>query len=122
MIPRSVHEQNLRTLLWPIAALIDEVGVSEIMINGPDRVYVERKGRLHATSHRFDGPEALMAVVRAMAQYAGRNIGPDAPILEAQLPDGSRIEAVIPPAAPDGPILNIRRFSRSTLTLEWPLG
>src|SRR5690349_8813383 len=87
------------------------------MVNGPCRVYVERKGRLEATSCRFESAEALMAAVRAVAQYAGRSIGPETPVLEARLPDGSRIEAVVPPAAPNGPILNIRRFTRSTLTL-----
>jgi pilus assembly protein CpaF len=118
MIPRVVHEQNLRTLLSPIAALIDDQGISEIMINGPDRVYFERDGKLHASELCFDGRDALMAAVRAVAQYAGRSIGPEAPVLEARLPDGSRIEAVIPPAAPDGPILSIRRFARSSLTLK----
>jgi pilus assembly protein CpaF len=118
VIPREVHERNLRALLAPIATLIDEPSVTEIMINGPEHVYVERQGRIHATPYRFEGQEALMAAVRAVAQYAGRSIGPDDPVLEARLPDGSRIEAVIPPAAPQGPILSIRRFSRSTLTLE----
>jgi len=118
MIGREIHEQNLRTLLAPIAALIDDREVTEIMVNGPDRVYVERRGCIERTALRFAGPEALMAAVRGVAQYAGRSVGPDSPILEARLPDGSRIEAVVPPAAPDGPMLSIRRFSQSTLTLD----
>jgi pilus assembly protein CpaF len=117
VIPHELHARNLRALFAPVAALIDEPGVSEIMINGPARVYVERAGRVEATCCRFDGLEALMAAVRAVAQYAGRSIGPDTPVLEARLPDGSRVEAVIPPAAPDGPIVSIRRFTRSSLTL-----
>lgn len=118
MIPREVHEQNLRSLLAPIAALIDRADVSEIMINGPDAVYVERSGRIELTRHTFGGREALICAVRGIAQWAGRSIGPDAPILEARLPDGARVEAVLPPAAPDGPLLCIRRFSRTALRLE----
>ncbi len=118
MIPRALHQQNLRSLLAPIASLLDRPEVSEIMINGVERVYIECHGRLQATPHRFADPAALMAAVHAVAQYAGRSISEQAPILEAQLPDGSRIEAVIPPAAPDGPILSVRRFTRSTLSLE----
>jgi pilus assembly protein CpaF len=59
-----------------------------------------------------------MAALRGIAQYAGRALDPERPILEARLPDGSRIEAVLPPAAPDGPIVSIRRFSRSSLTID----
>jgi pilus assembly protein CpaF len=118
MIPLELHERNLRVLLQPIAPLLDQSDVTEIMINGPGHVYVERRGKLHRTEHRFDGQEALMAAVRAVAQYAGRSVGPESPILEARLPDGSRIEAVLPPAAPEGPILCIRRFSRTTLSVE----
>jgi pilus assembly protein CpaF len=118
MIPREAHEQNLRVLLAPIASLIDDRNVSEIMINGPDRVYAEREGQLYLTEHHFDDAQALLAAVRAVAQYAGRNIGPEAPVLEARLPDGSRLEAVVPPAAPLGPIVSIRRFTHSGLTLD----
>jgi pilus assembly protein CpaF len=118
MIPLELHARNLRLLLHPIAALLDQSDVSEIMVNGPDRVYIERAGKLHRTEHAFDGQEALMAALRAVAQYAGRSIGPESPILEARLPDGSRIEAVLPPAAPDGPILSIRRFAKSALSVE----
>jgi pilus assembly protein CpaF len=118
MIPDEIHDRNLRSLLAPIAALIGAPDISEIMINGPDRVYIERAGRIERTHHRFPGREALLCAVRGIAQWAGRGIGPEAPILEARLPDGSRVEAVLPPAAPDGPILSIRRFSRSSLGLE----
>jgi pilus assembly protein CpaF len=118
MIPRELHEQNLRMLLGPIAPLLDQREVTEIMINGADRVYAERRGVIHETPHRFEDQEALLAAIRAVAQYAGRSISSEAPILEARLPDGSRIEAVIPPAAPDGPILCIRRFVRGALSLD----
>jgi pilus assembly protein CpaF len=118
MIPIEVHERNLRALLAPIAELIADPRVSEIMVNGPDRVYVERAGRVELAAPRFPGREALLCAVRGIAQWAGRAVGPEQPVLEGRLPDGSRVEAVLPPAAPDGPVLCIRRFGRATVRLE----
>ncbi len=118
MIPPEIHDRNVRSLLAPIAEPLAAPEVSEIMINGPDQVYVERGGRIERTHHRFAGREALLCAVRGIAQWAGCVVGPESPILETRLPDGSRIEAVLPPAAPDGPILSIRRFSRSSLALD----
>jgi pilus assembly protein CpaF len=118
MIPVDLHARNVRTLLAPIASLLDEPSVSEIMINGPDRIYAEQHGRLALTDCRFDDLESLLSAVRAVGQYAQREVGEQSPILEARLPDGSRIEAVLPPAAPEGPIVSIRRFSENTMTLD----
>ena len=118
MIPDHVYEANLRTLFEPIAALLDDSTVSEIMINGPGQVYVERRGRLHATTAQFASDEALMSALRSVAQFVGKRLDAEHPILEGRLPDGSRIEAIIPPAAPDGPMVSIRRFSRETLTAD----
>jgi pilus assembly protein CpaF len=88
------------------------------MINGPDQIYVERNGRLERTRWRFAGAEALLCAVRGMAQSAGRAISAEQPFLEGRLPDGSRIEAVVAPAALEGPVVSIRRFSQCSLTLE----
>ena len=117
MIPNALHERNLRALLAPIAELLADREVSEVMINGPQQIYVERHGRVLATAHRFADADALLCALRGVAQYAGRPLGPDDPILEARLPDGSRVEAVLPPAAPDGPVVSIRRFARTAFTL-----
>jgi pilus assembly protein CpaF len=87
------------------------------MINGPDQIYAERHGRVLLSPHRFPDGASLLAALRAVAQYAGRPLGDGDPILEARLPDGSRVEAVLPPAAPDGPIVAIRRFARAAFTL-----
>jgi pilus assembly protein CpaF len=118
VIPPEVHHENLRAMLAPIAELLGDPGVSEVMINGPDRVYVERGGRIELTPLRFAGREALLCAVRGIAQWSGRNASAEDPILEARMPDGSRVEAVLPPAAPDGPLLNIRRFTRAALELD----
>jgi len=88
------------------------------MINGPNQIFIEKAGKLTLTDARFPSHEALNAALRNIAQYVGKMVNEDNPILEARLPDGSRIEAVIPPAAPDGPDVSIRRFFKETLTVQ----
>ena len=118
MIPPEIHGRNLRLLLAPIASLLSDPSVSEIMINGPDAIYVERRGVLARAAHGFGDQRSLLSALRGVAQYAGRPLDEQSPILEASLPDGSRIEAVLPPAAPDGPIVSIRRMQNAALTLQ----
>lgn len=118
MITKDMHARHIGALLAPIAPLLADARVSEIMINGPAQVYAERGGRIEPCPHTFSDQAALLSALRAVAQYVGRALHEAEPILEAYLPDGSRVEAVIPPAAPDGPIAAIRRFARKTLTLS----
>jgi pilus assembly protein CpaF len=118
VIPRELHEQNLRIVFAPIAALLAHREVTEIMINGPEQIYIERAGKIQPTACRFADADALLSAVRAVAQYAGRTVGPDTPILEALLPDGSRVEAVLAPVVAGGPIVSIRRFVHGALDLE----
>ena len=88
------------------------------MINGHEHIYVERSGKIEETGVQFPSSEALVSALRNLSQYVGRRLDADQPILEARLPDGSRVEAIIPPAAPDGPSVAIRRFFKDTLTIE----
>jgi pilus assembly protein CpaF len=118
VIPREVFAETVGQFFEPIRSLFDDPAVADIMINGPDRIYVERRGTLELTGARFASREALEAALRNAAQYAGKTLDPERPILEGRLPDGSRIEAVLPPAAPDGPYVSIRRFFKETLTVE----
>jgi len=118
MIPREVFEETLLHFFAPIRPFLEDPTVSDIMINGPTQIYVERKGLLYLTEARFASQEALMAALRNAAQFVGKHIDEQHPILEGRLPDGSRIEAVLPPAAPDGPAVSIRRFSKETLTVD----
>lgn len=118
MISTDVHRYHIDLLLEPIGPLLADPAVSEIMINGPHRVWVERAGRIAPTPHRFHAVEDLVAALRAIAQSVGRPIGSDHPILEGCLPDGSRIEAVLAPIAAGGPIVCIRRFTRARLDLS----
>ena len=121
-IPKEVFEETLLQFLSPIRPFLDDPSVSDIMINGPDQIYVEKKGQLHLTNARFETREALIAALRNAAQYVGKHIDELKPILEGRLPDGSRIEAILPPAAPDGPCVSIRRFFKETLTVERLVG
>lgn len=118
MIPKEVFEQTLLQFLAPIRPFLDDPTVSEVMINGPDQIFIERKGKLTLTEARFASRDALAAALRNIAQFVGRHVDEHRPILEARLPDGSRVEAVLPPAAPDGPHVAIRRFFRETLTIK----
>lgn len=118
MIPREIFEETLLQFFAPIRPYLDDPTVSDIMINGPDQIYVERKGMLELTPARFPTREALLSALRNAAQFVGKTIDEERPILEGRLPDGSRIEAVLPPAAPDGPCVSIRRFFKETLTVQ----
>jgi pilus assembly protein CpaF len=121
-IPKEVFEETLLQFLAPIRAYLDDPTVSEVMINGPDQIYVERRGKLELTGVRFESREALAAAMRNCAQYVGKYFDEQRPILEGRLPDGSRIEALFPPVAPDGPSVSIRRFFKETLTVSRLVG
>ncbi len=122
MIPQEVFAQTLLTFFAPTRPFLDDPTVTEIMINGPDEILIERRGRIERTDARFDGPHALASALRNLAQYVGRRLDEESPILEARLPDGSRVEAIIPPVSPDGPHVSIRRFFRDTLTMDRLVG
>ena len=117
MIGPEVYAETLLGFLEPVRAFLDDPSVSEIMINGPGTIFVERRGQLEATSARFADEEAVMCALRNAAQFVGKHVDELHPILEARLPDGSRLQAVVPPAAPDGPYVSIRRFSKDSFSL-----
>jgi pilus assembly protein CpaF len=117
MIPREVFAETLLQFFAPIRAYLEDPTVTDVMINGPEEIFIERRGRIERTDARFESREALAAALRNAAQFAGKHVDEQRPILEGRLPDGSRIEAVLPPAAPDGPFVAIRRFFRETLTI-----
>ncbi|HEY5956477.1 MAG TPA: ATPase, T2SS/T4P/T4SS family, partial [Polyangiaceae bacterium] len=118
MIPKEIYEQTVLSHFAPIRPFLEDASVSEIMINGPDHIYVERRGRIEQVEARFSSRETLLAALRNVSQYIGKLVDAEHPILEGRLPDGSRLQAVIPPAFPDGPCVAIRRFFRETLTVE----
>ena len=121
-IPREVFEETLLEFLAPIRPYLEDPAVSEVMINGPDQIYIEKKGRIELTGARFANREALIAALRNLAQFVGKQIDENRPILEGRMPDGSRVEALLPPVAPDGPHVAIRHFFKETLTVERLVG
>jgi pilus assembly protein CpaF len=117
-IPHDVFSQTVLELFGPVRQFLEDPSVSEVMINGPNQVHIERQGRLITTPVRFPNADAILCALRNAAQFAGKRFDESSPILEARLPDGSRLEAIIPPAAPDGPFVAIRRFSQHCLQLD----
>ncbi|MBS2015299.1 MAG: CpaF family protein [Deltaproteobacteria bacterium] len=118
MIPERVFEATLLELFGPVRAYLDDPTVTEVMINGPGKVFIERRGRIEKVPDRFPHLKALHAALRTTAQYVGKHVDDERPLLEARLPDGSRVAAVLPPAGNGGPYVAIRRFFREKLTIE----
>ncbi|WOH17564.1 CpaF family protein [Paenarthrobacter sp. GOM3] len=104
--------------LGPLQKLLDDPLVTEIMVNGARSIYVERAGRLHPTGTTFSSDSHLRRVIERIVSRIGRRIDESSPLVDARLHDGSRVNAVIPPLAVDGPSLTIRKFSAVPLTVE----
>jgi pilus assembly protein CpaF len=102
----------------PLQRLLDDAAVSEIMVNGPDAIYVERSGRLERTATRFTSEEHLRRVIDRIVSRVGRRIDESSPLVDARLADGSRVNAIIPPLAFSGSTLTIRKFSKDPFTVE----
>ena len=104
--------------LGPLAPLLADPAVSDILVNGFDQVYVERFGRLIKTDVRFRDDEHVQRVIERIAARVGRRIDQASPMVDVRLPDGSRVNATIPPVSLDGPTISIRRFGRQRLRRE----
>ena len=98
--------------LGPLEPLLWDDDVSDILVNGPNQVYVERQGKLYLTDVRFNDDQHLMLIIDRIVSQVGRRVDESSPMVDARLPDGSRINAIIPPLALDGPALSIRRFGK----------
>ncbi len=99
----------------PLAPLLADPAVTDILVNGPFKVFVERYGRLESTEVRFRDSEHLVRIIGRIAARVGRRIDESSPMVDARLPDGSRVNATLPPVTIDGPTLSIRRFGRRRL-------
>ena len=104
--------------LGPLEPLLKEPSISDILVNGYDRVYIERAGKLSLTPVRFKDNAHLLHIIEKIVSQVGRRIDEAQPIVDARLLDGSRVNAIIPPLALDGPSLSIRRFGRHVITSE----
>ncbi len=110
--------QNEVMGLGPIEPLLSDASVSDILVNGCDHIYVERHGRLERTALRFNSDAHLLKIIERIVSRVGRRVDESSPMVDARLPDGSRVNAVIAPLALDGPSLSIRRFSAVPLSMQ----
>ena len=108
--------------LGPLEPLLKDPTISDILVNGHDNIYVERKGKLEITPIRFHSDAHLMNIIDRIVTKVGRRIDESSPMVDARLLDGSRVNAIVPPLALDGPSLSIRRFSVERLSLDDLIG
>src|SRR5215470_10970108 len=104
--------------LGPLEPLLWDDEITDILVNGHSQVYVEKRGKLHATEVKFQDDQHLMLIIDRIVSQVGRRVDEASPMVDARLPDGSRINAIIPPLALDGPSLSIRRFGRKRYNID----
>ena len=104
--------------LGPLQSLLEDDTITEIMVNGPKNIYIERKGKLHRVPVTFESNDHVMRIIDRIVAPLGRRIDESSPYVDARLQDGSRVNAVIPPISLVGPVLTIRKFSKNPITIE----
>jgi pilus assembly protein CpaF len=117
-LPRERGRETSGNELEPIAPLLRDPSLTEIMINGPDAIFVEREGQILLTDRRFEDENHLLNAIGALMTRAGRRLDLVDPVLEARLPDGSRLTMVLPPIAVDGPMITIRKFAANPYVMD----
>jgi len=104
--------------LGPLEPFLADDSITEIMVNGPEDVYIEREGKIHRTKAVFESEDHLMRIIERIVAPLGRRIDESSPMVDARLPDGSRVNAIIPPISLVGPTVTIRKFSADPLTVD----
>jgi pilus assembly protein CpaF len=104
--------------LGPLQTLLEDDTITEIMVNGPKNIYIERKGKIHRVPITFESNEHVMRIIDRIVAPLGRRIDESSPYVDARLQDGSRVNAVIPPISLVGPVLTIRKFSKNPISVE----
>jgi len=124
-LPSGIPQEMLRQAMLdelvgfgPISPLLRSKLISEVMVNGPSRVFIESKGRLYETGVRFFNAQHLIAMIQRIVEPLGRHVDAASPMVDARLPDGSRVNAIIPPLALDGASVTIRKFADKKLTTD----
>ena len=116
---RLVLEIQHETLgLGPLEPLLQDPDIADILVNGPNQVYIEKHGKLERTEVAFKDDDHLMSVIERIVSKVGRRVDESSPLVDARLPDGSRVNVIIPPLSLDGPAVSIRRFGISPLKME----
>jgi len=123
-LPEDLRNQIFHDILdeltgfGPIQPLLDDEDVSEVMVNGPKKVFIEKKGRLTKSAITFDDDDHVLRVIDRIILPLGRRVDADTPTVDARLPDGSRVNAVIRPVSIDGPSITIRKFKKDKLSIQ----
>jgi len=116
----SIRNRLLRDILdditgyGPLQSLLDDPDITEIMVNGPKKVYIEKNGHLERTNVVFEDNLHILKIIDRIVSPLGRHIDSDSPMVDARLPDGSRVNAVVPPCAVEGASLTIRKFQKKS--------
>ncbi len=123
-LPETLRQQIFRDVedellgFGPLQPLLDDDRISEVMVNGSKKVYIERDGKILKTNIAFQNDDHVLRIIERIVAPLGRRIDADSPTVDARLPDGSRVNAVIPPVAIDGPSITIRKFRKEKLTVR----
>ena len=123
-LPNSIRDQLFHDIIddmlgfGPLQPLIEDEAISEIMVNGPKKIFIEKKGKLTKTNVTFENDQAVLRIIEKIIAPLGRRVDSDTPTVDARLPDGSRVNAVIAPCALDGPTITIRKFKKDKLTVD----
>jgi len=123
-LPTTLRDQLFHDILdemlgfGALQPLIEDESVTEIMVNGPKKVFIERKGKLVKTNVSFENDAGVIRIIEKIIAPLGRRVDNDSPTVDARLPDGSRVNAVIAPCAIDGPTITIRKFKKDKLTVD----
>src|SRR5918996_2851098 len=123
-LPEDIRQQIFDEILdeltgfGPIQPLLDDEDISEVMVNGPNKVFVEKKGKLTKSAVTFDDDDHILRVIDRIILPLGRRVDADTPTVDARLPDGSRVNAVIRPVSIDGPSITIRKFKKDKLSIQ----
>lgn len=115
----EIFEQTILHFLEPVGEFLRDPTVTEIMINGPHEVYIERQGRLTLTDAKFDNEAALIAATRNILQFVGKRVTTERPMMDGRLPDGSRVHVAMPPCSRRGVVVTIRKFSRQAFDMDF---
>ncbi|MGA2501737.1 MAG: ATPase, T2SS/T4P/T4SS family, partial [Tepidisphaeraceae bacterium] len=120
-VRHKAFEASLEFFLSPIRPFMADPLVTEIMVNGPDAIYIEKRGQLQLTTAKFGSEADVQAAANNIAQFVGQSISQERPVLDGRLPDGSRVCIVLSPLAVTGTQINIRRFGTMTVTPQFLL-
>jgi pilus assembly protein CpaF len=123
-LPQPVRDELFKNIIddilgyGPLQSLLDDPEISEIMVNGKDNVFVEKRGMLTKSDVTFESDEQILHIIDRIILPLGRRVDTDSPTVDARLPDGSRVNAVIPPVAIDGPSITIRKFGKNRMDMQ----